>query len=91
MLVEYVEDNYYARLDTHSYHRFRETHFNARLNVNNAGLNEKSNSPFCAKSRSRALGHSACFKSILRTIILQDLTLTAFNVSEKSTYMQDST
>ena len=45
----------------------------------------------CPTVRSRALGHSACFKSILRTIILQDLTLTAFNVSEKSTYMQDST
>ena len=30
---EYVEDIYYAMFDTRSYHRFRETHFNARLDV----------------------------------------------------------
>ena len=33
VLEKYVEDNYYARLDTHSYHRVRETHFNSRLDV----------------------------------------------------------
>ena len=34
MLEEYVEDNYYARFETHSYHRYREMHFNARLDLN---------------------------------------------------------
>ena len=34
VLEEYVEDNYYARFDTPSYHHYRETHFNARLDVN---------------------------------------------------------
>ena len=33
MLEKYVEDNYYGRFDTHSYHRHREIHFNARLDV----------------------------------------------------------
>ena len=30
MLKEYVEDNYCARFDTCSYHRFTEMHLNAR-------------------------------------------------------------
>ena len=46
MLDEYVQDNYlyYARFDTHNYHRFREKiHFNAnaKLDMNNARLNVK--------------------------------------------------
>ena len=42
MFEEYVEDNYYARFDTSSYHRFRETHLNSRLDENNARLDIKS-------------------------------------------------
>ena len=38
MLEVYVEENYYARFDTRSYHHFREMHFNARLNLINATL-----------------------------------------------------
>ena len=34
MLEEYVEDNYHARFDTRSYHRYREMHFTARLDLN---------------------------------------------------------
>ena len=55
MLEDYVANNYYARFDTCSYHHFWETHFNAK-------------SQWSAKSRSRALGPSACLKSMLRTI-----------------------
>ena len=33
---------YYARFDICSYYCFRETHFNARLEVNNARLDVKS-------------------------------------------------
>ena len=39
---EYVEDNYYARFDTHSYHHFGEIHFNAKLDVNNDRLDVNS-------------------------------------------------
>ena len=42
MLEEHVEDNYYARFDIHHYQHFKEIHFNARLDVNNARLNVKS-------------------------------------------------
>ena len=34
MVEENVEDNYYARFDTWSYHSYRETHCNARLDFN---------------------------------------------------------
>ena len=47
MLEEYVEDNYYARFDTCSYYHFREIHFNARLNINNARLDIKSKLERC--------------------------------------------
>ena len=30
ILEEYVEEDYYARFDTHIYHRYREIQFNAR-------------------------------------------------------------
>ena len=43
------------------------------------------------KSRSRALGHSACLKSMLRTNTMQGLTLSAITASEKNNLMQDST
>ena len=58
------------------YHHFREIHFNARLDVNIARLDIKSwQSHSSMKSRSRAPVHSACLKSMLRTIITQGLTL----------------
>ena len=41
MLEENVEDNYYERFDTHSYHCFREIHINASLDMNNARLDVK--------------------------------------------------
>ena len=65
MLEEYVKVNYNARFDTHSYHCCREWHSNARLDV------KSGQSYSSAMSRSRALGHSACSKSMLRTITLQ--------------------
>ena len=71
---------------THSYHHFGETHFNARFDVNNAIFDVKSQQSHSrAKSRSRALGHSACFKSMPMTITVQGLTLTAIITSEKRT------
>ena len=84
-LKSYVKDNYYARFDTHSYHRFRETHLNARLDV------KSWQSHWSMKSRSRAPGHSACLKSISRTITRQGLTLAAITTTEKRTLMLDST
>ena len=33
LLEYYVEDNYYAGFDTRSDHCYKETHFNARLDV----------------------------------------------------------
>ena len=33
MLVEYVKDNYYARFDDLSYHRYIERHFSVLLNM----------------------------------------------------------
>ena len=92
MVDEYVEDNYYAMFDTHSYHCFREIHFNTRLNVNNARLNVKSwQSHSSMKCRSRAPVHSVSLKSMSRTITMQGLTLTTIIVSEKYTLMFDST
>ena len=86
MLEEYVEDNYYAKCDTRSDRRFRETHSNVRLDENNAGLDVKSQrSHSSVKSRSRVLGLSACLKSISRTMTVQSLTLAAITVSEKLT------
>ena len=84
MLEEYVEDNYYARFDTRSYHCYRETHFNARLDV------KSRQSRLSAKSRSTAPGQSACLKSMLRTITMQGLTLAAITAAEKRTLMLDS-
>ena len=69
MLEDYVADNYYARFDTRSYHRFRETYVNARQ------------SQWSAKSRSKALVHSACLKS----------TNAAITATKKYTLMLDST
>ena len=34
VLEENVKEKYYARFHTHNYHRYRETHFNARLDMN---------------------------------------------------------
>ena len=91
MLEEYVEDNYYARFDICSYHPFREMHCNARFNVNNVGLDVKSQQSHSrVKSRSRVLGCRTCLKDIWRTITMQGLALTAITVSEKSTQMLDS-
>ena len=33
MLVEYVEENYYARFHDPSYHRYRERHFSTRREI----------------------------------------------------------
>ena len=71
---EYVEVNYYARFDTHSYHRFRDIHFTARLDVNNARRRKIMAKSSSTKCRSRALVHSACLKSMSRTITMQGLT-----------------
>ena len=57
MLEEYVKDNYYARLHTHSNHGCSEMHFSSRLDVN-------FDSQCSVKCRPKAAGHSACFKSI---------------------------
>ena len=78
MLEGYVEGNNYARFDTHSYHSYRKTHFNARLD-------------WSAKSRSRAPGVSAYLKSMPRTISIQGLTLAAITAAEQRTLMLDST
>ena len=40
MLEEYIEDNYFARFDTHSSHCFRKILLNARLDVNVDGRTE---------------------------------------------------
>ena len=34
VFVEYVKDNYYARLHDPSYHRYRERHFSILLDAN---------------------------------------------------------
>ena len=47
MLVEYVKDNYYARLHDPSYHRYRERYFSILLNIK-FRLNQ-----WCVKCRSR--------------------------------------
>ena len=67
-LQDNVADNYYARFDTHSYHRFRETYFSqwnakSRSVAPDQSACSKSLSRTCQrsmKSRSRALGHSVC-------------------------------
>ena len=64
-------------------------HFNARLDVNKGRLDLDHNSHSSMKSRSRALGHSACLKSMSRTITMQGLTLAAITTSEKHTLMLD--
>ena len=74
-------NNYWARFDTHSYHCFRETHFNARLDI------KSWQSHSSMKSRSKALSHSACLKSIPRTITVQGLTFAAITAAEKHTLM----
>ena len=66
MLEQYVEDDYCARFDTHSYHSFTETHFNARLDI-------KYDKVTRVKSRPKALGHSVCLKSISRKVTIQGL------------------
>ena len=43
------------------------------------------------KCRSRALGHSACLKTMLRTITLQGLALAAITASEKCSLKLEST
>ena len=94
VLEEYVEDNYYARFNTRSYHLLRETHYNARLDVNNARMEVKSQqSHWGLKSKSRAPGHSVCLKSMSRTTTMQGLTLaaTCITASEKHILMLDST
>ena len=58
--------------------------------MNNARLEVKSwQSHSSMTSRSRVSGHSACLKSMLRTITMQGLTLTAITASEKYTLMLD--
>ena len=34
VLVEYVKDNYYARIQNLSFHRYRKTHLSILLDVN---------------------------------------------------------
>ena len=69
---------------TRSYHRFKETHINARFDDNNASLDVKSQQSNSI-SRSRAPSHSGCLKSMSRTITMQGLTFTAITASEKRT------
>ena len=80
-----IEDKYYARFDTHSYHRYREMYFNARLDVKSWQRH------WSAKSMSRASCHSACLKSMSRTITMQGLKLAAITAAEKCTLMLEST
>ena len=44
-----------------------------------------------AKSKSRALGHSECLKTMSRTITMQGFTLAAITASKKCILMQDLT
>ena len=46
VLVEFVQDNYYARFYDPSYHRYRERHFSILLD-------KKSDSQWSVKCRSR--------------------------------------
>ena len=64
------------KTDTHSYHRYREMHLIARLDVKS--------------SRSRASGHSVCLKSMSWTITMQCLTHAAITASQKHTLMLES-
>ena len=84
VLEEYV-DGVYAGFDTCGYHRFTATHFNARLHV------KSRQSQSSGKSRSRALGHNVCLKSMLRKITMKGMILAAITASEKCTLMLDST
>ena len=54
MLVEYVKDNYYARLHDPCSHRYRERHFSILLDV------KFRRSQWSMKCRSRIPGHGAC-------------------------------
>ena len=83
-VLEYVEDNYYARFDTRSYHPLREIHFNARLDINNTKLDEDQDK--VTRAQNLGQGHQVIVHAcILRTITLQDLILPATTVTEKST------
>ena len=84
-LEENVKNNYYARFDTRSYQSYRETHCNARLDVNSDKISGMQN-----------LGQGQriivrCLKSMSRTIIMHGWTLAAITAIEKHTLMLDST
>ena len=59
MHEEYVKDNYYAMLHTHSFHCCSEMHFSSRLEV-------ILTSQWSVKCRLRVLGHGACSKGVSR-------------------------
>ena len=79
MLEEYAMNNNYARFNAHSYHSCIEIDFNATIHV------KLWQSHWSVKRWSRTPGHSACLKDMLRTIIMQGLTLAAIIVVQKKT------
>ena len=84
-VLECIKDNYYAMFHTHSYHCYKELHFNSRLNVN------FDKSHWNVKCRPTATSHGACLKSVSRIIILQDFILTSITATEKCTLYLDFT
>ena len=65
MLVEYVNDNHYARFYDPCYHRYRERHFRILLDVK---LLQKL---WSMKCRSMVLGYGACLWNMLKRIAMQ--------------------
>ena len=72
LLVDYVNDNYYAWFHGPSYHRYRERHFSILLNVKR-------------KSRSRVPVHGTCLQSRSRTITMRRFMILAIIGTEKDT------
>ena len=62
-----------------------ERHNNSRLDI------KFCQSQWSMKCRSRAPGHSACFKSVSRTATVQGFILAAITAAEKFNLIQDST
>ena len=77
-MLDENDDNFYARFDTHSL---------SLLQRNDLFQEDLCQSHWSMKSRSRSTGHSACSKSMQRTITMQGLMLTAIMAVEKHTLM----
>ena len=75
VLKGYVEDIYYARFHTPSYHWCRKKKKFRRKNEQ---------SHWTVKYRSRSVRQGACLKGMPRTITMQGLTLAAITDTEKT-------